>query len=88
VTVNRSTYDQRKAQLRVTLSGIWVYHFSQEELASLSHLVAGLPRQKALAQLERQAGVAQVTLTLSRFDFKDVLPADPAHIHIVYLVVS
>ncbi len=88
VTVNSSTYEKRTAQLRVTLSGIWIYHFSQEELLYMSQLIAGVSQQKARARLEHQTGIAQVTLTLRRFDFKDLLPADPTHIQIVCFEVA
>jgi hypothetical protein len=88
VTVNSSTYEKRIAQLHVTLSGIWMYHFSQEGLLYMSQLIAGVSQQKARTRLEHQTGIAQVTLTLRRFDFKDLLPSDPEHIQIVCFGVA
>jgi hypothetical protein len=88
VMVNDSTYEKRGTQLRVTLSGIWMYHFSLGQLVSLSHLVAGATPEQAHARLDRQAGVSQITLNLRRFDFKDLLPSDPTHIQIVCFGVS
>ncbi len=88
VTVNGSTYTKTSAQLRVSLSGGWVYHFSQEELTHLTRLIAGEIPQSAAQQLEREPGVEQVSIHVSRVDFKNQLPTDATRIHIVLFVVA
>jgi hypothetical protein len=88
VTVNGSTYTKTSAQLRVSLSGGWVYHFSQEELTHLTRLIAGEIPQSAAQQLEREPGVEQVSIHVSRLDFKNQLPTDATRIHIVLFVVT
>jgi hypothetical protein len=88
VTINGSTYTRQTARLNVTLSGLWVYRFSSQELTRLTHLIAGETAENARQQLEIENGIQQVSIQVSRLDFKDMLPSDPAHIHVVLFVVS
>ncbi len=88
VTVNGSTYTKQSAQLKVSLTGTWVYSFSPRELTHLKNEIAGMSKEKAEAFLQRKPGVQQVTVSLSRFDLKDQLPTDSSHIHILLIVVS
>jgi len=74
--------------LNVLLSGIWLYNFSQKELTNLKREIAGMSKEKAEAFLQREPGVQQVTVSLSRLDLTDQLPTDPSHIHILLIVVS
>ena len=89
VTVNGSTYADYTARLNVSLAGLWVYHFTQEQLTQLAHQIAGESQEQARATLERGDGVASGSVHLQRFDFKDQLPTDPQHITIqVFYIVS
>jgi hypothetical protein len=86
--VKGSTYTKQSAQLKVSLTGTWVYSFSPRELTHLKNEIAGMSKEKAEAFLQRKPGVQQVTVSLSRFDLKDQLPTDSSHIHILLIVVS
>ena len=88
VTVNGSTYADQTALLNVSLSGAWVYHFTQAQLAQFTHHIAGDSQQQAKVTLAKGDGVASVSIHVQRLDFKDLLPTDPQHIKllIVFLV--
>jgi hypothetical protein len=88
VTITGSTYTKTAAQLRVSLTGVWVYHFSPGELTYLTGLIAGETQENAEQQLEKENGIRRVSLQISRLDFKDMLPTDPAHIHLMLFIVS
>jgi hypothetical protein len=88
VTVNGSTYTKQSAQLKVSLSGVWLYNFSQRELTHIKHMIAGMSKEKAQALLQQEPGVQQVTISLSRLDLRDQLPTDTSHIHILLIIVS
>lgn len=89
VTVNGSTYEQRTATLHVSLSGVWVYRFTQGELTQLTRHIAGESQEKATALLESVAGIVQVSIHLRRLDFKDQLPTDPQRINVqLFYMVS
>jgi len=47
-----------------------------------------MSKEKAQAFLQREGGVQQVTVSLSRLDLTDQLPTDTSHIHILLIVVS
>ncbi len=87
VTVNGSTYGEHTATLHVTLSGIWVYRFTQAQLTQLTRSIAGESQEQAKATLKRVAGVAQVSIHLQRYDFKDTLPTNTAHISIQFFYI-
>jgi hypothetical protein len=84
VTVNAATYASHTARLHVSLSGVWVYHFSTEQLTHLKALIAGKNRARAYALLTTVAGIQQVSIHLQRFDFKDLLPTDPQRINVQF----
>ncbi len=84
VKVNGSTYQSKSAALRVTLQGIWVYHFTQAQLTQLTRSIAGKNQQEAQATLERVGGIAQVSIHLQRIDFRDLLPTNPQRISIQF----
>jgi hypothetical protein len=88
VTVNGSTYADQTALLNVSLSGAWVYHFTQAQLVQFAHHIAGESQQQAQATLAKGDGIASVSIHVQRLDFKDLLPTDPQHINllIVFLV--
>ena len=88
VTVNSSTYEKHSALLQVSLSGIWVYHFTQAELTRLAQNIAGESQEQARATLEKVAGITQVSIRVQWFDFKDQLPtnAECIHIQLFYIV--
>jgi len=65
--------------LRLQLSGVYVYRFSERQIASLKAQVAGAGRDQATATLARMAGVTRVRLQSS----DDTLPSDPNRIHIL-----
>jgi len=88
VTITGSMYTKTTAQLRVSVTGVWVYHFSQGKLTHLTGLIAGETQENAEQQLEKESGIQQVSIRVSRLDFKDMLPTDPAHIHLVLFIVS
>ncbi len=87
VTVNTETYEQQTAHLHVTLSGTWVYSFSQRALTHLRHILAGVSKEKAQALLQQEPGIAQVSIQVHRLDFKDLLPGNPANIHLVFITL-
>jgi len=87
VTVHTETYDQQTARLHVTLTGTWVYSFSQRALTRLKHLLAGVSKEKAQALLQQEPGIAQVSIQVQRLDFKDLLPGNPAHIHLIFITL-
>jgi hypothetical protein len=90
VTVNGSTYQQHTATLKVSLSGVWVYHFSTEQLTHFKTLIAGKSKAKAEALLINEPGIQQVSIHLQRFDFKDQLPTNTQRINVqfFYLIPS
>jgi hypothetical protein len=88
VTVNGSTYTKATAQLRVSLMGVWVYHFPPGELSRMTRLVAGATPENAARQLESQPGIEHVSIRISQLDLRNQLPTDPAHIHLVFFVVA
>jgi hypothetical protein len=88
VTVNGSTYTRSAAQLRVSLTGVWVYHFSPGELSHMRDLIAGETQENAKRQLENENGIQQVSIHISRLDLKNMLPTDTARIHMVFFVVA
>lgn len=87
VSVNGSTYEKHTATLHVSLSGVWVYRFTQARLTQLTRSITGESQEKAKATLKRVAGVTQVSIHLQRFDFKDVFPTNTAHIHIQFFYI-
>jgi hypothetical protein len=88
VTVNGSTYTKSTAQLRVILTGVWVYHFLPGKLSHMTDLIAGETQENAKRQLEKENGIQQVSIHVSRLDLKNMLPTDTARIHIVFFVVA
>jgi hypothetical protein len=88
VTINGSTYTKTAAQLQVSLTGVWVYHFSPGKLTHLTRLIAGETLENATHQLEQEPGIEQVSIHLSRLDFRNELPTDPTHIHMVFFVIA
>ncbi len=83
----RIAWEQQTARLHVTLAGTWVYSFSQRALTHLKHLLAGVSKEKAQALLQQEPGIAQVSIQVQRLDFKDLLPGNPAHIHLVFITL-
>jgi serine/threonine protein kinase len=68
------------AILSVRASGLWVYRFSAERLASLKDLLRGLDPTRALAALRRQPGIADAAIALP--PGVSSLPDDPSRISI------
>jgi hypothetical protein len=87
VTVNGSAYAHGTASLKVSLSGIWVYRFTQSELTPLKTLIAGKSRQEAQMLLAKAQGIRQASIHVQRLDFKDLLPADTSRISIQFFYV-
>jgi hypothetical protein len=87
VTVNGSAYARGTAFLKVSLSGIWVYHFTREQLTRLKTLIAGKGTKEAEMLLAKAQGVKAASIHLQRLDFKDLLPADPSRISIQFFYV-
>jgi VCBS repeat-containing protein len=85
--VNGSTYQQRMATLNVSLSGVWVYHFTQVQVQHLTQEIAGESQQQASAALEKVDGVAQVSIHIQRLDFKDLLPTNPQRITVQFFYI-
>lgn len=85
---NGSTYTNQIASLNVSLSGIWVYRFTQAQFMQLTHQIAGKSQQQARAILTTGDGIAQVSIHVHRLDFQDQLPTNPERITIqlFYLV--
>ena len=89
VTVNGSTNTKQSAQLKVSLSGVWVYHFSPRVLTSFKTLIAGKSQQGAQKLLNHQVGIAHASIHLQRFDFRSSLPTDTAKISIqLFYIIS
>lgn len=84
VTVNGSTSSTHTATLNVSLSGVWVYHFTQAQMHRLMREIAGESQQQARATLENVDGVAQVSIHLHRLDFQDLLPTNPQRISVQF----
>jgi hypothetical protein len=87
VTVNGSTYEKHTATLHVSLSGVWVYRFTQAQLAQLTQSIAGESKEQATAILKKVAGVMQVSIHLQRFDFRDSLPTNTTRISIQFFYI-
>ena len=87
VTVNAETYTNHTARLKVSLAGIWVYHFTQAQLTALTRHIAGESQQEAKTTIERVDGVAQVSIHLQRLDFRSSLPTNPQHISIQFFYI-
>jgi hypothetical protein len=88
LTITKAATDGRSARLTVSITGSWVYSFSSTELTHFKKIIAGQPQQRATELLQGEKGVAQVTVSLLRLDFRTVLPTDPGKItiHFFYLV--
>ena len=88
VTVNGSTYIHHTATLQVSLSGVWVYQFTQAQFTQWTHLIAGESQPHAQALLEQQAGISSVSIQVQRFDWHTTLPTNPQRIsvHVFVLV--
>jgi hypothetical protein len=71
-----------RVTLHLQLSGVYVYHFSERQLAQLRAQLAGVSREQASVVLARMIGVTKVRLQSSR----DILPSDPSHIRILLFV--
>jgi len=84
VTVNSATYEKQTAAVHVSLSGIWVYRFTQAQLTQLIRHLAGKSQKQAQATLEQVNGIASVSIHVQRFDFKDVLPTNPQRITVQF----
>jgi hypothetical protein len=84
VTVNGSTYANQTVTLKVSVSGVWVYHFPQAQVVHLIEEIAGESQQRATATLEGVAGIAQVSIHLQRLDFQDQLPTNPQGISVQF----
>ncbi len=54
----------------------------------MTDLVAGETQENAKRRLERENGIQQVSIHISRLDLKNMLPTDTARIHIVFFVVA
>ncbi|MFL5659058.1 MAG: baseplate J/gp47 family protein [Ktedonobacteraceae bacterium] len=67
-----------------TFAGRMVYQFSQQDLSTLRHLIAGKTRQQAVQTLSHLKGAEAVTLRLSEGDSH--VPLDTEHIHVAILV--
>ena len=87
VTVNGSAYARFTAFLKVSLSGIWIYRFTQRELTRLKTLIAGKGTKEAETLLAKAQGVRAASIRLQRLDFKDLLPADTSRISIQFFYV-
>ncbi len=87
VTVNGSTYANHTALLKVSLSGVWIYHFTQAQETALTQVVAGESQEQAKATLEKLDGVAQVNIHLQRLDLKDQLPTNPQKITVQFFLI-
>jgi hypothetical protein len=87
VTVNGSTYTNHTATLKVSVSGVWVYRFTQAQEAALTRHIAGESQESAKATLENVDGVAQVSIHVQRLDFKDLLPTNPQRITIQFFYI-
>lgn len=87
VTINGSTYSQQRAKLTVSLSGTWVYRFTQSQLTRFKRMIAGVSKAKAQASLLSEPGIAQVSIQVHRLDFKDLLPPNPENIHLVFITL-
>ncbi len=85
VTVNGSTYTNQTARLTVSLSGTWIYRFTQAHITQLTRHLAGESQQQAQATLAKGEGIAQASIHLQRFDGKDSLPIDPQRISVQFL---
>ncbi len=85
VTVNGSTYTNQTARLRVSLSGVWIYHFTQAHVTQLTRKLAGESKEQANAILAKGEGIAQASIHLQRLDGKDSLPANPQRISVQFL---
>lgn len=84
VIVNGSIYAHQTALLHVSLSGVWIYHFTKAQLTQLTRQIAGKSQQQAKAALEKVDGVIMVTIHVHRLDFKDLLPTNPQHISVQF----
>ena len=65
--------------------GMMIYQFSQHDLTTLRHQLAGKSRQQGIAMLSHLNGVNHLTLQIGA---NGTFPTDPTHIHIVFLIVS
>ncbi len=89
VTVDSSTYIHQTTLLHVSLAGVWVYHFSSEQLTHFKTVLAGKSLQDAQRILNQQEGIQNVSIHLQRFDFKDTLPTNPQRINVqLFYIVS
>lgn len=86
--VAKATPDsQGNVALVVNAVGVWAYQFTDAQRARLAGLITGKESQAAQAILLRQAGVHQVTITLTGVG-ATALPADARHITVAVEAVQ
>jgi hypothetical protein len=69
----------QSVSLIVTVRGLWVYQFSNEQKLQLAKLIAGKPVDAAKTLLTAQMGVQDATISTNN----STLPTDPSQISIV-----
>jgi hypothetical protein len=77
--ITGATVTSDQVTLRLHVSGVYAYRFSERQLAQLRDQLAGVSRDRASVVLARVIGVARVRLQ----SIRDVLPSDPGRIHIL-----
>ncbi len=81
VQVNNDT--QGNIDLRIKAEGIWVFQFTDTQIANLKKLIAGKSKPEAKAILEQQPGVDSVgTIEISGAN-GSTLPTDVTQIQII-----
>ena len=82
VTVDSVTSLHQSTLLHVSLAGVWVYHFSREQLSHVPVMLAGKSLREAQRILTQQEGIQQVSIHLQRFDGQETLPTNPQRINV------
>lgn len=78
-TLTGATVTGDEVTLRLHVSGVYAYSFSERQLAQLRAQLAGVSRDRASVVLARVIGVARVRLQ----SIRDMLPSDPSRIQIL-----
>ncbi len=81
----KTSVQQGRLVIGGTFQGSMVYHFSSQDLTTLRQQLAGKSRQQGITILSHLHGAEHITVQGEK---NGTFPTDPAHIHILFLVVS
>jgi len=80
--IHSATFQQGRATLSVTCSGVWLYQLSSKEQQRLVHVIAGKRKLDAILLLLSESGIQEASITGTD---NAILPTDTSRIHMLIL---